>query len=266
MQLIGWRKLVEVVRRADAVLEVLDARDPLSTQSRRLESMVRKEGRALLLVLNKADLVPLWVSKGWAAYFRSRGYRAVFVSATKRYGTRMLRRAIRDLVPVKPAVLAVVGYPKVGKSSIINVLKGKYSAQTSPYPGSPGYTKVSQLYRIGEDLYLIDTPGVIPVEGGELEAVIRGGPVESIREPVTVASKLIERILRYVPRAFEEAYGIASRDPIEIMSELARRRGWFYRKTGEPLIEEAARTIIRDFHNGKIPYYVPPPSTLGSTY
>ena len=259
MQLIGWRKLLEIIKRADAILEVVDARDPLSTRSQRLESMVKREGKQLLVVINKADLVPLWVSRGWAHYFRSQGYKTVFVSTTHHYGTRKLRRAIREAVPLRPAVLAVVGYPKVGKSSLINVLKGKHSAQTSPYPGTPGYTKKAQLYKIGEDLYLIDTPGIIPVEGGELEGVIRGRPIESIDEPVNIALKLIERIMKHVPTAFNKAYGITSKEPMQILEELARRRGWFYKKSGEPLIEEAARAIIRDFHNGKIPYYVPPP-------
>jgi len=260
MKLISWRKLREIVASADVVLEVLDVRDPLATQSKRAESIVRKLGRDLIVVLNKCDLVPLWVSRGWAEYFRSRGYKTVFISATHRYGTKKLRKAIVEMIAVRPAVLAVIGYPKVGKSSIINALKGKHSAPTSPYPGTTGYTKVSQLYRIGNDLYIIDTPGIIPVEGEGIEAIIRGKPVESIEEPVNVAIELIKRILYYNPKAFKIAYGIAETDPIKILETIALRRGWIYKKTREPNIDEAARAVIRDYHRGKIPFYVPPPN------
>ena len=128
MKLISWRKLREIVASADVILEVLDIRDPLATQSKRAEGIVRNLGRDLIIVLNKCDLVPLWVSKGWLEYFRSCGYRAVSVSATHRYGTKKLRKAIAELITFKPAILAVIGYPKVGKSSIINALKGKHSA------------------------------------------------------------------------------------------------------------------------------------------
>ncbi len=260
LRLISWYKLREVIVRADVVLEVLDIRDPISTHSKRLESMVKKMGKDLVLVLNKCDLVPLWVSKGWTQYFRSIGYKTVFVSATKRYGTRKLRRAINELISIRPAVLAVVGYPKVGKSSIINALKGKHSASTSPYPGTPGYTKVSQLYRIGQDLYMIDTPGIIPPEGEGIEAVIRGKPVESFSDPVPIAIELMKRIMEYVPKAFEIAYGIKEKDPVKILEQIALKRGWIYKKTKEPNIDEAARAVIRDYHAGKVPFYIPPPA------
>ncbi len=261
MQLISWQKLRDVVARADVVLSVVDIRNPLATFSKRTERMARELGKELIVVLNKCDLVPLWVSKGWAKYFRSEGYKTVFVSATKRFGTRKLRKAINELITFRPAVLAIVGYPKVGKSSIINALKGKDSAPTSPYPGSPGYTKATQLYRIGEDLYIIDTPGIIPpTESDDIELVIRRGPIESIPEPVKVAVKLIERILEFHPRAFEFTYRIRTKDPVKILEELALRRGWIYKTTREPNIDEAARAIIRDYLNGKIPFYVPPPN------
>ncbi len=259
MRLISWYKLRDVIARADVVLMVLDVRDPISTFSKRTEKIVKSMGKDLILVLNKCDLVPLWVSKGWANYFRRQGYKTVFISATRRYGTKKLRKAINTLVTIRPAVLAVVGYPKVGKSSIINALKGKHSAPTSPYPGTPGYTKATQLYRIGQDLYIIDTPGIIPVEGSGLEAVIRGQPVESIENPVKVAIELIQRILSYCPKAIERAYGIKERDPLKILEQIAIRRGWIYKRTKEPNVDEAARAVIRDYHDGKIPFYIPPP-------
>lgn len=262
--LATWGELARVVSRADVVLMVLDIRDPLSTFSRKLEKIVSNEGKKLILVLNKADLVPREVAEDWKKYFQTRGYVTVYTAVARHMGTLRLRRTIRRVAPVLPTLVAVTGYPKVGKSSLINALKGRRSASTSPYPGSPGYTKHFQLYRIDKNILMIDSPGVIPVEGGPLERVIRGFPVESLEDPVNPAIMLINRILEHRPMAFKEAYDIDETDPLKILEALAVKRGWFYKKTKEPLIEEAARTIIRDYHDGKIPFYITPSSATTS--
>ncbi len=258
MQLATWRMLAQIVRRADLVLEVLDAREPLRTRSRRLERMVEALDRKLLLVINKSDLVPRMVAEKWKRLFEDEGYPTLYIAARSHLGTGMLRSAIRRLGDEPPITVAVTGYPKVGKSTIINALKGKHSASTSPVPGSHGYTRHPQLYRVDEDIYMIDSPGTIPVEGGTLERIIRGASPESLKDPVPAAAMLIEHILGYNPAAFRQAYGIESTDPYEIMRLLAIKRGWRYKLSKEPLIEEAARTIIRDYHKAKIPFYEPP--------
>ncbi|MCE4617495.1 MAG: 50S ribosome-binding GTPase [Desulfurococcales archaeon] len=258
MDLASWRLLARTVKKADLVVEVVDIRDPVSTHSWRLVEMIDALDRELVIVLNKADLVPLHVAIGWKDRFEEAGFNAFYVSANKRLGTRRLRGYIKHLVDTIPFTVAVVGYPKTGKSSIINALKGKHSAQTSPVPGSPGYTRHAQLYKIEPGFYMIDTPGVIPVEGGWPDSIIRGRSPEELPDPVPPAAALIEKILQYRPNAIAEAYGITETDPYKIMEELALARGWKYRLTGEPLIEEAARVIIRDYHKAKIPFYIPP--------
>ncbi|ALL01677.1 GTP-binding protein [Pyrodictium delaneyi] len=258
MILASWRSLAWIIRRADVVLEVVDARDPISTRSRRLERMISSLQKKLIIVINKTDLVPREVAEKWKRIFEDQGYRTVYMAARDHKGTRILRRAIRDVVDMYPAIVAVTGFPKTGKSTIINALKGRHSASTSPIPGSPGYTTHAQLYRIGENLYMIDTPGVIPVEGGPLEAVLRGRPPEQLRDPVRPAVMLLEKALRYNPRAVKDAYGIDETDPYKILELIALKRGWRYKSDGEPLIEEAARAVIRDYHTGKLLFYVPP--------
>lgn len=264
MELASWRTLARAIKHADIVVEVLDIRDPVSTQSRRLEGMVRAFEKKLLLVLNKSDLVPRSVAEKWRSIYQSLGYEVVYVSARHRMGTRILRGAIKAIADEKPFSVVVVGYPKTGKSSIINALRARRGASTSPIPGSPGYTRHIQLYKVEPGFYLIDTPGVIPVEGGWPEAVIRGKAPEELADPVPPALALLEKALYYNPRAVVEAYGISERDPMRILEELAIRRGWRYRSTGEPLIEEAARTVIRDYHKAKLLFYVPPEEYLRS--
>ncbi|MET1101224.1 MAG: GTPase [Pyrodictiaceae archaeon] len=258
MQLASWKTIAWIIRRADIILEVVDARDPISTRSRKLERLVAALNKKLIIVLNKSDLVPRHVAEKWKRILNNRGYRAVYVAARDHKGTRVLRRTINELREADPTIVAVVGFPKTGKSTIINALKGRHSASTSPIPGSPGYTRRAQLYRIGQKLYMLDTPGIIPVEGGPLEAIIRGYAPEELRDPIKPAIMLIERALKYNPYAIKEAYGIDERDPYKILELIAIKRGWFYKKDKEPLVEEAARTVIRDYHEGKLRFYVPP--------
>jgi ribosome biogenesis GTPase A len=257
--MIGWGDLRRLLVSVDIVLEVLDARNPMGTRSRRLERMVENMGKELILVLNKSDLVPRSIVEDWARILGGDGYRVVYIAAARHWGTRILRRRILEAAVETPVTVGVVGYPKTGKSSIINALKGRHSASTSPIPGSHGYTRHPQIYRVDDKIMILDTPGVIPVEGSELERIIRGVSPEKLQDPVPPAIMLIKHVLSHVPAAFHAAYGLESRNPMIILEELARRRGWFYKSTGEPLIEEAARTVIRDYHKGRIPFYTRPP-------
>ncbi len=259
MLLADWHSLARAVKRSDGVIEVVDARDPLGTRSRRLEGIARAFNRPFILVLNKVDLVPKWDSKAWIDYFSSRGIRAVPVSAIRRKGKEELLKAMKEAVKERPATFVIAGYPKTGKSSIINMFKGYRSAPTSPVPGSPGYTRGYTIYKVSQNIYILDTPGTIPVEGDYLESVIRGRAPEELSDPVKPAVMLLERALTYNPNLALRAYGIAERDPYVILEMIARRRSWFYKSTGDPNIEEAARAVIRDYHKAKLWFFVPPP-------
>ena len=262
MELASWRLLARTMKNADVVIEVVDIRDPVHTRSRRVEKMAEALDKELVIVLNKADLVPRGVAEKWKRIIEGQGYDVMYVSATRRLGTRMLRGFIKAVAPVRPFSAAVVGYPKTGKSSIINALRGRKGASTSPIPGSPGYTKSIQLLKIEPGFYMIDTPGVIPVEGGWPEAIIRGRAPEELADPVRPAMALLERALKYNPRAVLDAYGISETDPYRILELIAIKRGWFYKSDHSPLVEEAARTVIRDYHKNKLFFYVPPEEYL----
>ncbi len=258
MELASWRLLARLIKKADVVVEVVDIRDPISTRSRRVEQMAEAMDKDILIVLNKSDLVPRMVAEKWKRIIEGQGYEVLYVSSRMRLGTRMLRGAIKGIAREKPFVSVVVGYPKTGKSSVINAIRGRKGASTSPIPGSPGYTKNFQILKIEPGFYMIDTPGVIPVEGGWPEAVIRGRAPEELVDPVPPAVALLQRAIRYNPRSVVNAYGIEDRDPYVILEKIARHRGWFYKSTGEPLIEEAARAVIRDYHKAKLLFYIPP--------
>lgn len=257
MKVASWKEIAKAMSEVNFVLEVVDSRDPWTTRSRKLEDMALKRGKKLLIAINKSDLVPRGVLDQWIDVLRREGLGALYVSARERLGTMRLRRFIKREAPKLPAKVLIAGFPKVGKSSLINVLKGRSSASTSPIPGNPGYTKHFQLYRIDRNLYILDSPGILPVSGGPLEMAIRGYPPEDIRNPVEVAVALLERALNSNHSVVRKVYGINETDPQNILRDLAYKRGWRF-KDGEPNIDEAARQVIRDYHRHRLIFYVTP--------
>ncbi|MCG2866087.1 MAG: 50S ribosome-binding GTPase [Vulcanisaeta sp.] len=252
----AWRRVRSVLEMSDLVLEVIDARDPVETRNRRLEDLVNRLGKSLMMVINKADLVPMEVLKEWRR-FLERDYPTVFISARDRLGTRKLIVNIKRYAPRLPVRVSVVGYPNVGKSTIINYLKGRHVAETSPVPG---WTIGEQIVRAKQWLVVIDTPGVVPVEEVKDEAllVIKGAIDPSkLDDPVVPAIKLIMRIKSFNPKAFMERYGVDSEDPMELLELVGRRRGLLMRG-GKVNIREAAIAVIRDWILGKLTYYYRP--------
>jgi ribosome biogenesis GTPase A len=252
----AWRRVRSVLEMSDLVLEVIDARDPVETRNRRLEDLVNRLGKSLMMVINKADLVPMEVLKEWRR-FLERDYPTVFISARDRLGTRKLIVNIKRYAPRLPVRVSVVGYPNVGKSTIINYLKGRHVAETSPVPG---WTIGEQIVKAKQWLVVIDTPGVVPVEEVKDEAllVIKGAIDPSkLDDPVVPAIKLIMRIKSFNPKAFMERYGVDSEDPMELLELVGRRRGLLMRG-GKVNIREAAIAVIRDWILGKLTYYYRP--------
>ncbi len=246
----AWRVVREAIDEADVVIEVVDARDPVGTRNRKIESLVREDGKPLLLVMNKADLVP----KEWAEeYKRKSEIPVVFISARERKGTGILRREIkrlaRPLLEEKERVkVALIGYPNVGKSTIINTLKGKKAVKTAPIPG---YTKGKQLIRLSKRIWLLDSPGVVPIDDFD-ELVIKGGfPADKIEEPVKPALKLISRILETRKEALTEKFGIEDfESEEEILRKIGERRG-LIKPGGGVNLEETARWFLREWQTGR---------------
>lgn len=255
-------KVLQLIKRSDIVAEVLDAREPSLTRSKKIENFAIKNNKKVLLILNKGDLVPLWVLKAWKQYFESNeDIKTIYISSTHHLGTKVLRDTMKALLKGQKGIVLFVGYPKTGKSSIINALKGKHSAFTSAHPLEYGYTKTIQLFKIDNKIYAWDTPGIIPPDGDELEKIIRGYNVDRLEDPVKPALLLIERILKFTSAAIlKQIYKTEFSDPYDLLVKIATKRGWINKTDKEPNVEMAAKAIIRDFHEGKITYYTLPPS------
>ncbi len=241
-----------MIDEADMVLEVIDARDPDGTRNEKLERIIEKSGKPLIIVVNKSDLVP---REELESYKEKTKVPVVFISARNRKGTGILRREIAKLAKVmsneegrEVIKVAVVGYPNVGKSTLINVLKGKRATKTA---SMPGYTKDKQLIRLSRKIRLIDSPGIVPVDDFN-ELVIKGVfPADKVEDPVKPALKLISRILETRRKAITEKFGIDEFESEEkILRWIGEKRG-LIKTGGEVDIEETARWLLREWQAGR---------------
>lgn len=248
-----WDIVKRVINESDIVLEILDARFPEDTRNRSIEKFATEHGKPLIFVLNKADLVDLDVLEKKTSYMEPK----VFLSAIKNLGSTRLRILIRKIVRMldkkanRNIRLGIVGYPNTGKSSVINVLKQKKSARTSPVPG---FTRGKQLIKIENKLYVWDTPGVIPLsqKSEEKKALLSVKSAHNIDNPESVAFEILKKFKEKAPLAFETYYGIEILDDLELTLEnLARKQGKL-KRGGVPNTKEVAIKLIEDWQRGKI--------------
>jgi ribosome biogenesis GTPase A len=235
-----WQIVNDVLKRSDILLLVLDARLVDETRNIEIEDKVERMGKPLIYVVNKSDLVERHQLKEIEG--------AVYMSAKGHLGTKRLREKIMTVASQmklgRKVVVGVLGYPNVGKSSVINSLKGKASAKTSSISG---YTKKLQKVRASNIMFL-DTPGVLPyMEKDRLKLNIIGS-INDERDPDYIVMLLMERY----PGIVEKHYGVeCTDDKDEALTNIAVKRKIF-RKGNIPDIDRMARTILNEWRKGII--------------
>uniref|UniRef100_A0A8C5LWL5 Nucleolar GTP-binding protein 2 n=1 Tax=Leptobrachium leishanense TaxID=445787 RepID=A0A8C5LWL5_9ANUR len=174
-----WGELYKVIDSSDVIVQVLDARDPMGTRSPHIETYIKKEKqwKHLLFVLNKCDLVPTWATKRWVARL-SQDYPtlAFHASLTNSFGKGAFIQLLRQFGKLhsdkKQICVGFIGYPNVGKSSVINTLRSKKVCNVAPIAGE---TKVWQYITLMRRIFLIDCPGVVyPSGDSETDVVLKG--------------------------------------------------------------------------------------------
>jgi len=237
-----WRLVNKVIDHASILLEVLDARSVDETRNKEIENKVRKSGKTLIYVINKCDLVNKDLSETLPKDLKP----CVFVSAKERLGTKLLRQEIMKNAPKDKFSVGVLGYPNTGKSSIINALKGRSSAPTSPVSG---YTKGIQLIKITQRMYLLDTPGVFPYnEKDEAKhALTAAKTFTNLKDPEGSAMELIERF-----PIVAKHYGVEpTDDPQETLEKIAFKLKRL-KKGGLADTFSASRMILKDWQDGRV--------------
>jgi len=258
-----WNELYKVIDSSDVIIQVLDARDPMGTRSPHIEEFMTKEkkNKHLFFVLNKCDLVPTWVTKKWVALLSAEHPTLAFhASVTNPFGKGALIQLLRQFGKLhqdkKNISVGFIGYPNVGKSSIINTLKKKKVCKAAPIPGE---TKVWQYITFMRRIYLIDCPGVVyPTGDTETEIVLKGiVRVENLKEPSEHIAEVLKRVKKdYIVRTYKVDEWT---DTDDFLDQLCRKTGRLL-KGGEPDINTASKMILSDFQRGRLPYFVAPPS------
>ncbi|KAK2603838.1 nuclear GTP-binding protein nug1 [Conoideocrella luteorostrata] len=308
----------QVVEQADVVLYVLDARDPEGTRSREVERSIMAAasgGKRLILVLNKVDLIPPKVLRDWLIYLRRyfptlplrasgaapnahvfnhreltvQSTSATLFKALKSYAaSRQLKRAVS---------VGVIGYPNVGKSSVINALlsrmsgKGSSASKACPAGAEAGVTTSIRSVKIDSKLTLLDSPGVVfpsssSIQSGGLvnlknaiEAhahliLLNAVPPKQIDDPIPAVTLLIRRLSSSpdLMQKLTDVYDIPALLPnrldgdvtTDFLVQVARKRGRLGRG-GVPNVNAAAMAVVTDWRDGRIQGWVEPPTlAIGS--
>lgn len=291
------KELRTVVDNADVVLLVVDARDPMGCRAPQAERMVMENARnkRLIILLNKVDLVPKEVAEQWLTTLRKEFPTIAFRSSTQQQRTN-LGRAAKDSIGlgagstatdkrstvgdsvcvgadtllqliknysrnrgIKSSItVAVVGYPNVGKSSVINSLKRSRAVGVSP---TPGFTKTLQSVQLDKKVKLIDSPGVLFQDNTHannstslvLRNCLNPGGIPDPLPPVTALVELCDREQLMV--VYKVARFASVQDFLVAVATKREKR----LKGGKLDLDAAARLVLQDWNNGKIKYFVPPP-------
>ena len=277
------RKAAESMEKVDMVIEVLDARVPLASSNPMIESLRKARQRPCLKILNKSDLADPAATKAWLAYFsQQKDVHAVAITTKKpaevaKIPDHCLKIAPHRGTPLKPLRVMIMGIPNVGKSTLMNALLKKRVAKVGD---EPAVTKTQQRLYLGNNIVLIDTPGLMwpkiehPTDGLMLAASHAIGVNAIIEEEV--ATFLAEQLLMRYAVLLKARYGVsdAVTDGVGVIEAIAARRGYRL-KGGAADVEKAAHTLMQDYRSGALgrisletpesriallASYVPPPS------
>lgn len=254
-----WEELFKVIDSSDVIVFVLDARDPLGTRSMHVEKHLARNCKLkhVVYLLNKTDLVPTSVTAEWVKYLSALHPTIAFRADINRpFGREALTNLLRQFDSFhkdkKHLSIGFLGYPNVGKSSVINALKKKLACKTAPVPGE---TRVWQYVALTRRIYLIDCPGVVYGNDNEneVELVLKGVVrAERLKEPELYVYEMIKEIGAEV---IAKIYNVpVNGDPEELLSEIAKKLGRL-RKGAEPDIEATAKILIIDWQRGEIPHF-----------
>lgn len=272
-----WNEVYKVIDSSDVVIQVLDARDPMGTRSKHIEKYMKKEKahKHLILVLNKVDLIPTWVTQKWVAVL-SAEYPTVAFHASLRhpFGKGAVISLLRQFGKLhkesKQISVGLIGYPNVGKSSVINALRSKKVCNVAPLAGE---TKVWQYITLFRKIYLIDCPGVVHGSGNETdeEKVLKGVVrVEMVEQPSDYVPAVMKRVKKdYMARTYRLSKPWDWTTTSDFLERVARQSGKLL-KGGEPDLNTVGKMILNDWQRGKIPYFSLPtgcelPPTLDNT-
>ncbi len=250
----------ENLKLVDAVVEVIDARIPVSSRNPIIDDIVRDKTR--IVALNKIDLADGAQTESWKRELTAAGTYAIPVNCNTGAGINQIFRRLdlireereRETVRRRPLRLMIVGVPNVGKSSLINKLTGKKSAKTGD---RPGVTRGKQWLTLTNGMQLLDTPGILWPKFEDPDVGLNLAFCGSIRDEIldmeTLCLELIKVLLQDYSSLLEARYKVEeiSEDGLEAMEQIALKRGFIF--PGKRIdYERTAKTVLDEFRGGKI--------------
>jgi nuclear GTP-binding protein len=279
-----------VLEASDVILEVLDARDPVGCRCLAIEQFIQGKypTKKIIVVLNKVDLVPREVVEAWLRHLRLELPAVAFKCSTQSQRQNLGQAASNALTPHAPTAeclgadtllqllknyarnldiktsitVGIIGYPNVGKSSLINSLK---RSKVVGVAASAGSTKSMQEIHLDKHIKLLDCPGIVfATEGSEADIALRNAVrVESLADPIAPVEAIVRRCR---PEQLQQLYAIpAFSTPQEFLVHVAKKKGKL-KKGGVPDYDATARTVLQDWNGGKIPFYTTPPAPAAGTH
>ena len=258
------RMMQEDIKLIDLIIELVDARIPLSSRNPDIDELGKNKAR--LILLNKSDLADPLVNEKWVTYFEKLGYTVVQINSKSGAGIKSISQKVQEACKEKierdrrrgiknrPIRAMVAGIPNVGKSTFINAYAGKNCAKTG---NKPGVTKGKQWIRMGKGLELLDTPGILWPKFEDQNVGLRLAMIGSINENILNVEELsltaIDFLRKQYPGLIEKQYEISeeAEKPLEILDRIADRRKCLA-KGGEYDYAKAAAMFMDDFRNGRL--------------
>ena len=251
--------IAERIKAIDVVIEMLDARLPGSSANPMLASLVK--GKPALKILSKQDLADPLRTQAWLAHYNAQdGVRAIGLDNSMKQPAKALVEVCREMAPTrgglaKPMRVLICGIPNVGKSTLINTLKGKAAAKTGDIAG---VTKTEQRVNLADDFYLYDTPGVlwpriIVLQSGHNLAASGAIGVKAFDDE-EVALELLGYLLQHYPAELQARYKLADLSGLsdeQVLEAIGRQRGAI-QSGGRVNTTKAAELVIHDFRSGAL--------------
>ena len=257
------RAMEEDIRIIDLVIELLDARAPESTRNPEIDKLSAGKGRMVLL--NKADLADKDETEKWLSFFKDKGIAAVSLDSRNRKEMKEIDSAVsfacREKIEKnkkkgilnRPMRAMVVGIPNVGKSTFINSYAGKAAAKTG---NKPGVTRGKQWIKLGKNLELLDTPGILWPKIDDEKAGFHLALLGSMNDLVLNREEMVIRFIKEMkvsfPEILFERYGVTEETGAEEALRMVAVRRNALLKGGEPDLKRAVSFVLDDFRSGKL--------------
>ena len=257
------RMMQEDIKLIDIVIELVDARIPLSSKNPDIDELAKNKYR--LILLNKSDLADDAVTAKWEKYYSEKGFFVAKINARDGVGMKSINGIVQEACREKierdrkrgiinrPIRAMIVGIPNVGKSTFINSYARKACTKVG---NKPGVTKGKQWIRLGKNIELLDTPGILWPKFDDEAVGLRLAYIGSINDEILNVTDIAVELIKFLQanycQTLTQRYNIESTgDPVQVIAQIAEKRQCI-KKGGELDYDKASALLMDDFRSGKL--------------